>query len=182
MWACGKEMKSTRRSDLPTRSGRFSNVSFSNCTSASLRDNSMEMAEGWWGGGVGLREQREWSLPSYHPLAAFRVVAAQAESAYQALGFTCRFQRMLHRVENAWGVFQSCSSHEALACTEGLPGPMWGGWNAVTAALRWRLKRRSWRRWASAYGSSSSLSGRWGGPGRRGNGGQRSTSGPPRLR
>ncbi len=27
--------------------------------------------------------------------AAFRVVAAQAESVYQALGFTCRFQRML---------------------------------------------------------------------------------------
>ncbi len=32
---------------------------------------------------MGLREQREWSLPSYHPLAAFRVVAAQAESAFK---------------------------------------------------------------------------------------------------
>ncbi len=32
----------------------------------------------------------------------------------------CRFQRMLRRVENGWGVFRSCSLHEALACTEGL--------------------------------------------------------------
>ncbi len=39
--------------------------------------------------------------------AAFRVVAPQAESAYQALDFTCRIQRMLHRVENASGVLRN---------------------------------------------------------------------------
>ena len=84
-------------------------------------------------------------LPNHTPafpiciqsLAAFRVVAVQAESAYQALGFTCRFLWTLRRVENAWGVFgtsvglgQSDSSLEVRAgqvCTpvfplEGDPG------------------------------------------------------------
>ncbi len=53
------------------------------------------------------------------PLAAFRVVAAQAESAYQALGFTCRFQRMLYRVEKAWGVFKDGDSPKHAVVTVG---------------------------------------------------------------
>ncbi len=60
---------------------------------------------------VGPRTRRAESAILPPPFAAFRVVAAQAESACYALGFTCRFHRMLHRVENARGVFGSTETH-----------------------------------------------------------------------
>ena len=44
----------------------------------------------------GSRLRGEWSLPSYHPFAAFPIVAAQAESACHTLGLTLPCGALYH--------------------------------------------------------------------------------------